>query len=126
MEEKDEWVFFREIDWNCPNNNVFWIDTRDFCCGYDFRDIPHEDFDKLKKYPHFFLTHEELVQLIERYFTESGGEQEWRFFNLEGIDNWNMKYIRIARTELGYIVCNSNWTALRKDILDKKVEQNRY
>lgn len=126
MEENDEWVFFREIDWNCPKNNVFWIDTRDFHCGYDFRDVPHEDFDTLKKYDHFFVTKDELVALIERYFVDSGGEQKWRFFNLEGVDNWNMKYIRIARTELGFIVCNSDWKALNKSFLEKEVEKNKY
>jgi hypothetical protein len=122
MVEQDEWVFFRDIDWNCPNNNVFSVDTRDFYCGYIFKDIPHDDFDTLKKYPDFFLTQEELVALIERYFIESGGKQQWRYFNLEGIDNWSMKYIRIARTELGFVVCNSNGRALKKDILERKVE----
>lgn len=126
MKEKDEWVFFHEIDWNCPNNNVFWIDTRDFHCGYNFRDVPHVDFDTLKKYDHFFATKDELVALIERYFVDSGGEQKWRFFNLEGVDNWNMKYIRIARTELGFIVCDSDWKALNKSFLEKEVEKNKY
>lgn len=126
MEQKDEWVFFREIDWYCPNNNVFSIDTRDFHCGYYFKDIPHEDFDTLKKYPDFFFTQEELTQLIERYFVDSGGQKEWRFFTLKGMDNWNLKYIRIARTELGFIVCDSHWRALKKDILEREVETERY
>ena len=126
MEHQNEWVFFRDIDWNCPNNNVFWIDTRDFHCGYNFKEKPHKNFDKLKKNEHFFHTKQELVDLIERYFTESGGQQEWRFFNLEGVDNWNMKYIRIARTELGFIVCDSDWRALTKDFLSRKVEKEDY
>lgn len=54
MEEKDEWVFFREIDWNCPKNNSFSIDTRDFHCGYKWKDVPHNDFDTLKKISSFF------------------------------------------------------------------------
>lgn len=126
MKHQDEWVFFREIDWDCPNNNVFWIDTRDFHCGYNFKEKPHKDFDKLKKHEHFFHTKQELVDLIERYFKESGGRQKWRFFNLKGVDNWNMKYIRIARTELGYIVCDSDWRALTKDFLSREVEKKEY
>ena len=126
MEAKDEWVFFREIDWDCLNNNGFWIDTRDFHCGYGFREVAHDDYDTLKQYDHFFHTKDELLELIERYFTESGGKQKWRFFNLEGVENWNMKYIRIARTELGFIVCNSDWKALNKEFLSKKVEQSRF
>lgn len=125
MEEKDEWVFFREIDWDCQKNNCFSIDTRDFHCGYTFKEVPHDDFDKLKKYDHFFHTKDELVDLIERYFTESGGKQKWRFFNLKGVENWNMKYIRIARTELGFVVCDSDWRALSKDFLSREVEKER-
>ena len=125
MEEKDEWVFFREIDWNCPKNNCFSIDTRDFHCGYNFKKVPHDDFDKLKKYEHFFHTQQELVDLIERYFSESGGKLKWRFFNLKGVENWNMKYIRIARTELGFVVCDSDWRALTKEFLSREVEQEK-
>ena len=42
------------------------------------------------------------------------------------MDNWNLKYIRIARTELGFIVCDSHWRALKKDILEREVETERY
>ncbi len=126
MEPKDEWVFFREIDWECPKNNKFNVDTRDFHCGYLWDDIGHEDFDKLKKYSRFFLSKEELVDLLERYYLESGGEGEWRYFTLNHNDSrvlyWNMKYIRIYRTELGFIVCNSNEKAILKDILMSEVE----
>jgi hypothetical protein len=123
MVEMKEWVPFQEIDWDCPNNNVFWIDTRDFHAGYRWQDEPHKDFDKLKKYPRFFFTKEKLVALLERYFTQSGGDVKWRFFNLEGVENWNMKYIRIARTGLGFIVCDQNWKALPEDFLARDVEQ---
>jgi len=126
MEQQKEWVFFRAIDFNCPNSNAFSIDTRDFHCVDSLKENPHEDFETLKKYPHFFHTHEELVDLLERYFVDSGGEQEWRFFNLKGIDNWNMKYIRIERTELGFIVCDSWWKALNKGFLSAEVEDKEW
>jgi hypothetical protein len=122
MEEKDKWVFFKEIDWNNPKSNRFSIDTRDFHCLATFNEIWHKDYETLCKYEDFFLSEEELKNLIDRYFNESGGEQEWRFFNLETIQNWSLKYIRIARTEKGFIVCNSDWKALRKEVLNGKVE----
>jgi hypothetical protein len=36
MVEQDEWVFFRDIDWEDEKFNVFSVDTRDFHCGYRF------------------------------------------------------------------------------------------
>lgn len=80
-------------------------------------------FDVIKKYPHFFHTEEEIKALLERFYTESGGKGEWRFFSLEGIENWNMKYIRIWRTELGFIVCDSYNRAYRKSELDREVSK---
>jgi len=66
-----------------------------------------------------------LVDLLERYYLESGGEGKWRFFELdsreEKVKHWSMKYIRIFRTDLGFIVCNSDERAIRKDILDSPV-----
>jgi hypothetical protein len=29
MEPKNHWVFFKEIDWECPKNNKFNVDTRE-------------------------------------------------------------------------------------------------
>ncbi len=80
MEPKDQWVFFRDIDWLCPKNNRFNVDTRDFHCGYFMDHANHSDWETIKNYPHFFFTKDELVTLLERYFTESGGEAEWRYF----------------------------------------------
>lgn len=123
MKEQNEWVFFRDIDWDDVENNVFSIDTRDFHCGYRFEDKEHESLETLKKYKdRFFFTKEELVSLIERYYNESGGECKWRFFNLKGIENWSMKYIRIWRTKFGFIVCNSDNYALNKEILSSPVD----
>lgn len=123
MIEQPEWVFYTDIEWNDPKFNKFNVDTRDFCCGYIFNNLYHKDFATLSKYPDFFHTEQEIKDLLDRYFAESGGKCEWRFFNLEGVENWNMKYIRIWRTELGFMVCDGNDHALRKDFLSKPVEQ---
>lgn len=124
MEPKDHWVFFKEIDWECPKNNKFNVDTRDFHCGYHWDDEGHPDISTLKNYPHFFLTKDELITLLDRYYTESGGEAEWRFFSLENYRmGWDLKYLRIFRTDMGFIVCNSNNKALKKEVLDGKVYQ---
>lgn len=127
MEEKNEWVFFKEIDWNCPKNNKFNIDTRDFHCGYNFNKRGHKDYDKLKSYKHFFFTETELKELIENLYNESGGNCEWRMLSLESSDNkvlnWNLKYLRIWRTDIGFIICNSEEQALSKELLECKVNK---
>jgi hypothetical protein len=62
--------------------------------------------------------------LLDRYYNESGGNVKWRFFNLIGMNNWGMKYIRIWRTELGFIICTSGNYALKKEVLSSPVEQD--
>lgn len=123
MKEQSEWIFYKELYLNDPENNVFSIDTRDFHSGYRLEEKAHPDFQTLKKYPDFFHTEQEIKDLLDRYYEESGGKAEWRFFNLVGMDNWKMKYIRIWRTEFGFIVCNSDNRALKKELLSCPVEQ---
>lgn len=123
MKEQREWIPYSDLDWDDKKFNVFSIDTRDFHAGYRHEKKQHEDLDTLSKYPDFFHTKEEVIELMDRYYTESGGEQEWRFFNLVGIQNWNMKYIRIWRSNLGFIVCNSGNRAMKKDLLGNKVDK---
>ena len=127
MVEQNEWVFFEDIEWDCSNNNKFNVDTRDFRVGYYFDAEPHKDFDTLKKYPDFFYTEEELKTGLNRLYVESGGKGEWRMLSLVSNDarvlNWRLKYIRIWRTYLGFIICNSENVAIRKNLLAKEVNQ---
>jgi len=123
MEEKDEWIPYQELDFDCLKNNNFWIDTRDFHAGYKWEDKPHKDIHKLKKYDSFFFTKKEVVELLDRLFKESGGVKDWRFLSLEGLGNgWELKYIRIQRIEDDkFLICDSDWKALRKEKLDTPV-----
>jgi len=123
MQEKSEWIHYQDIEWNDPKFNVFSIDTRDFHCGYRFEKDHHKDISTLRKYPDFFHTEQEIKDLIDRYFNESGGKASWRMFSLTTMQNWKMKYIRIWRTELGFIVCNCDNRAMKKEHLAAPVEQ---
>jgi len=123
-----DWKKHTEIEWNNPNYNKFHIDTRDFRCSMDLDPEPHDDYQTLVKYKErFFYTEAEVKSEIERLYSESGGEVKWRMLYLESKDSrvlgWKMKYIRIFRTELGFIVCNSYNKAIPKDILSSKVGQ---
>jgi len=83
-----------------------------------------EDYSKLKTYEkRFFYTKDELVELIERLFIESGGEAEWRMLSVRNHENWNLKYLRIHRTELGFLICDSDSRAVNKDDLKQPIIQ---
>jgi len=127
MKEQNEWIFYKELDFNDPENNRFNIDTRDFHAGYSFSKTAHPDYLTLRKYPDFFNTEQELKNLLNRYFEESGGKGDWRMFDLSvsniNVNNWRLKYLRIYRTDLGFIVCNSDSKAITKTVLDNPVSQ---
>ena len=118
----NEWIPFQQIDWNNSSFNKFNIDTRDFHVLANVSD-PHPDEGYLhSKYPDsFFHSIEELKSLLQRYYLDSGAETDWRFFSLTKNDNWSLKYIRIYRTAYGFLLCNSEDKALRKDILSSPV-----
>lgn len=126
---EDIWKFYTQIDFTNKAILQFHIDTRDFHCSTSSKESEKRpNIAVIKKYPdRFFYTDQEVAQLLTRYFDESGGAKQWRFFSLDstekGMDNWNMKYIRIHRYSEGLLVCNNNHRAIRKDILSCKVDQ---
>lgn len=127
MEQQNEWGFFQDIDWNCEKNNRFNVDTRDFHVGYNFNSEHHKDWSTISKYNHFFFTEIELKDLLNRLYEDSGGKGEWRMMDLvandKRVQNWRLKYLRIFRTEKGFLVCNSDYQALSKSLLESKVNQ---
>ena len=105
------WMPYKELDWDNPEFKAFHIDTRDFNgLGNDHN--PTINFVKKKarhKPENYFFTKEQIIELLDRYYTESGGPGEWRMFCLEGegaerAGNWQLKYIRIYRTKYGFVV----------------------
>ncbi len=118
-----DWNKFQDIDFSDEKIYSYHIDTRDFhCISHEKQPDNKIDFDTLSKYKErFFHNSDEVKLLITRFFTESKGESEWRFFTLKSennhVNNWNMKYIRIYRHELGLIICNKDNRALSKEIL---------
>ena len=122
----DPWKFFKEVDFSEKSFLKYNVDTRDFHVSCMKEEDLDSEFDtsKIEKYPErFFHTPEEVMDLLDRYYIESGGKANWRFFSLEGMDNWSMKYIRIRRTPFGLVICNSDNRAIRKDLLESNVNQ---
>jgi hypothetical protein len=120
MKEKEEWIKLEEVEWNDPENNRFNVDTRDFHCGYFYSEDKHKDIAVLNRYPNFFYTDKDIEKLLEHLYSESGGEGKWRMIDLDVVDprvnNWKLKYLRIYREEKGFVVCNSDGTAIGKDL----------
>ena len=117
------WTPYKDVDFADPSAMQFHVDTRDFNVMVAQRVSENApDLTKLLKYPgRFFRSAEEVKELLNRYFEGSGGENEWRYFTLEGVDNWRLKYLRIYRTEHGLLVCDSYDQALSKSVLDADV-----
>lgn len=103
----DSWINFKDVNWDNPDFNRFHIDTRDFHVLSVNSEKENPTVTK-----GFLFTTEELNNLILRLFEESEGEGEWRMLDLRCNDpkvlNWNLKYIRIIRTEKGFIICNKD------------------
>lgn len=96
------WVKHTNIDFADESIIAYHIDTRDFHVSTN-NYLPPIDLFKTRKNPdQYFFTPEEIKELIERYYNQSGGDGEWRMFSLEGsgrqkTEGWQLKYIRIHR-----------------------------
>jgi hypothetical protein len=118
--EASEWVFFKNIDFKDPDINQFNVDTRDFHVGYTVESgIENLNLARLNNYSYFFHTPEEVLETLTRLFNDSKGDVEWRYLSLEGeaepyTAGWELKYIRIIRTEMGWVMCNNKYRALNK------------
>ena len=124
---RNKWIQFEEVEWNDDKYNRFHVDTRDFyvSCVNSDKKIP--GIHKINKQPKYFHTEEEIKELVLRLYTESGGKGEWRMLDLEhdnhAVRGWDLKYLRICKTEKGFIVFNSYWVVISKHVLKAKVNQ---
>jgi hypothetical protein len=124
ISSNDNWKFFKEIDFTDDTAKQFHVDTRDFRVMPAYRESEAApSLTKLRKYPtRFFHTAEEVSEMLNRFYEQSGGDKEWRYLALPGIGDWSIKYLRIYRTPHGLLVCDNNDRALRKDVLAQDVD----
>jgi hypothetical protein len=132
-----DWKYYEDVDFLDINIARYNIDTRDFYCGVQTKKemeenhklIPKLDTKVIDTYPEtkFYHTEREVKDLIERFWRESGGDGEWRMLSLKSknknVTNWNLKYLRITRTEKGFLVCNSYNYILSKSSLSEPIEK---
>lgn len=106
----DDWKHIDQIDFTKEDLKQIHVDTRDFHAALSNEDRSFDE-SKIKKYgSDFYFTNEELKQLLNRLYTESGGPGKWRFFSFDrdGARNWELKYIRCYKKENGWIICSRN------------------
>jgi len=131
------WKYYEDVDFSDESIVRYNIDTRDFYCAVQTKEEAEQldrliiplDTSKIDKYPitKYYHTEQEVKDLIERFWRESGGDGEWRMLSLKSnnknVKNWNLKYIRIVRTEKGFLVCNSYGFIISKNDLSDPIEQ---
>jgi hypothetical protein len=134
------WKYYEDIDFLDQSIVRYNIDTRDFYCAIQTKAQLEEiekndkliiklDISVIDKYPanKYYHTEQEVKDLIERFWRESGGDGEWRMLSLKSknkhVTNWELKYIRIARTDKGFLVCNDCGVILSKNTLSDPIEK---
>lgn len=130
------WKYYEDVDFSDENIARYSIDTRDFYCAIQTKEEMKQSnlFEKIDTrvidtYPiaKFYHTEQEVKGLIERFWKESGGDGEWRMLSLKSkninVTNWNLKYVRITRTEKGFLVGNSQNYILSKSTLSDPIEK---
>jgi hypothetical protein len=131
------WKYYEDVDFSDVNIARYNIDTRDFYCSVQTKEqaerpdsiIAKLDTTKIDKYPvtKFYHTEQEVKDLIERFWRESGGDGEWRCLSLKSknstVTNWNLKYVRIVRTEKGLLVCNAYGAIISKNDLSDPIDK---
>jgi hypothetical protein len=133
------WKYYEDVDFSDVNIGRYNIDTRDFYCSVQTKEeieqsdrlIAKLDTSVIDSHPNhynkYYHTEQEVKDLIERFWRESGGDGEWRMLSLKSknahVSNWELKYIRIVRTEKGLLVCNAYGVILSKNTLSDPIEQ---
>lgn len=138
----DEWKYIDEIVVN-ENINSFHCDTRDFYifATEQFMEKELRDFiEKIKQFPPIleaciFENFDEAKNYLKDLEKASGGKGEWRMLNFnlpvnssKYFKGW-YKYIRFAKTELGwfcYTTEGADHFVIRKDFMNEKTIDKEY
>lgn len=124
------WKPLSEVDWS--THNYYRVDTRDFHI-LERRDIPESckiDYFTVDKYKNKLLfSIEEVKALIEKFYMESGGEKEWRYFSLiyshKAYNGWQLKYFTIVKYKDSYLIANKEHYLLSRDILKLQINKEQ-
>lgn len=112
----DNWIPLDQVTFSDVITRLS-IDTRDFGCWLTDKYDPSEDdlisADIIKKLKdsgkHYFLTIDEVKEIISYLFEASGGKKSWRHLMMKGKEaedksGWDLKYLRVLRIPEGYLI----------------------
>lgn len=121
-----DYVNLKEIDWTDKEVMSYHIDTRSFQVKLSEECLQAWEQQRISlvNIHQYTLTEEEVKELVVRYYNESGGDIPGRFFCLDGVENWNLKYLRFYRVFDGLIAFDRNLQPLKKDFLNRKATNN--
>jgi hypothetical protein len=130
------WSPFEDLNFENEEEKIYSIDTRDFHFlpkREYWASMRIEGLHKAEKYPEQYVyTAQEMLDLVTRYYNESGGKGTWRMFQLQGdtgdSTGWDLKYLRIVRLKnnKGLIMCRGRSEQLKiipKSILSLPVHK---
>ena len=121
-----KWIPFQQVDFADKTINQFHIDTRDFHVNRSSVKKELDVFKARNNPERYYHTPQEVLELVHRLYKDSGGMGTWRCLGLVGIyqtAHWELKYIRIVRTDKGFLVCNDKYFFFNKRDLSQPVDQ---
>jgi len=128
------WKYYEDADFSDTDIVSFSLDTRDFYCyGHLKEDMPHSlkilsaaIVNKKYHLATYYYSEKEVLDLIKRFWQESKGDGEWKFVSIissnKNINIGCLSYLRIVRTEKGFLICNKDYNVLNKNMLNKKID----
>lgn len=107
-----EWIPLEEFDFNNENLVVIHVDTRDFHVAGAV-----EADKNVPEYPTRVVSIEKIKEALLRFKETSGGEREWRHFDIVGTkysNRWDFKYLRFRKSPDGWLFINDDYDKVRK------------
>ena len=112
-----EWIPLEEFSFNDENLVLINVDTRDFhVIGATETEI------KVVEYPTRVVSIEKIKESLIRFKETSGGEREWRHFDICDTpysNRWDFKYLRFRKSSEG-------WLFIHENKYDKKGKDSAY
>jgi hypothetical protein len=101
-DEDDGWIPLHKFDFDNPDLQHIHIDTRDFCVsGVKTAPKEYKPSESLQQN----VTIEQIKEAVFKWKEQSGGEREWRHFDLlntKHSGSWEFKYLRFYRSSVGW------------------------
>lgn len=97
-----DWKYIDEYD-SLPDADFIHCDTRDFhilcdVCDEEYRNKVKKGLEKhMDEWPNCKFTSSEILKVLKRLETRSGGRGHWRHITTESHPSW-LKYIRFIKT----------------------------